>query len=153
MRAQTHTQPPGLSTETDSWRANIRPPLAAANDPADAPAGEALAALERHNQLRARHGLAALSWDPSLALSAAAHAASCLDGARPSADEGIGESAGRGAGGFAAQVDEWYGEVSLFTYPALETLCDVCLPPLWQLSRSRPACGLGALHLQVWGQL
>jgi uncharacterized protein YkwD len=77
-----------------------------------APAGlsaDLAAVLQRHNELRARHGAAPLSWDAPLAAQAQGYADGCPNG--HSGMSGVGENLAWGYSSFEEAVNAWYNEV------------------------------------------
>ncbi|KIY97556.1 Protein PRY1 [Monoraphidium neglectum] len=84
-----------------------------------APAGlsaDLAAVLQRHNELRARHGAAPLSWDAPLAAQAQGYADGCPNG--HSGMSGVGENLAWGYSSFEEAVNAWYNEVSSYDYNA-----------------------------------
>jgi hypothetical protein len=76
------------------------------------PSSEAAAALQHHNQLRARHGSPPLRWDATLGRAAVAAAATCsTTNSRPARSA---ENMARGFTTFTAAVDAWYATISSY---------------------------------------
>lgn len=74
-----------------------------------APDATMQAVLDLHNQLRAKHNVPALTWDASVAATAAQWASGCPRG--HSGTNGVGENMAWGHSDFVAAVNDWYNEV------------------------------------------